>query len=437
MLLLELFEARRDLSQKQSGWEQIIAYAGGDYYVSYTHDLRYGKIDGGDNNEIHGVRSKKNSTGAKIGINPRSTYHTPTGIYSYPISHVIDKKGYVEFGQDRPYVWILEAVQPILDLDTIQVEEIGPLNLKVISILGVSEHFGEVLIDYAADYARPKISAAYFWNLLRLGSRVDQDKASFLETKEDIEEYLDNLNTDKASRPAQWNKLIRQLGYGAVHDSRGIIHPNEPVQTVFMSMKALKVVKLIHNIEPSSTQQAYEQNPNLFAKHVRDGTLSVIETGELLNQHFQLWEPFQSWNSLPQDFRDYVERHPTKWLSRHFLANASYSADAIIEIISGGLSPTIRTLRSRITKDIMSRIAQSPRLTSDVLKPLFALILDEPILAELTRKAPESALTDCAEAWLVQEYVAKYRPELFAKWLVDLEHHIYPNVREQFQLTNQ
>ncbi|CAM6054457.1 unnamed protein product [Sphagnum tenellum] len=60
-----------------------------------------------------------NLKGAKIGINPTSDYNTPLGIYCYPVDYVIEKMEggqSVEFGAERPYMWIFKSVGKVADL---------------------------------------------------------------------------------------------------------------------------------------------------------------------------------------------------------------------------------------------------------------------------------------------------------------------------------
>lgn len=50
----------------------------------------------------------------KLGVNVRSKYHTPTGIYSYPIEYVIDKGAKnVPFAKKSPYVQVFRNNTPL------------------------------------------------------------------------------------------------------------------------------------------------------------------------------------------------------------------------------------------------------------------------------------------------------------------------------------
>ena len=46
----------------------------------------------------------------KIGINPKSTFNTPNGIYAYPIDYAIQHgQMRVPYGQSRPLVYVLQV----------------------------------------------------------------------------------------------------------------------------------------------------------------------------------------------------------------------------------------------------------------------------------------------------------------------------------------
>ncbi len=93
-ILQELLEARShpELNPKISGYEALKPYANDpDIYISYT------SID-------------------KIGINPKSSYNTPFGIYTYPLKGTIwneiekaKDSHAVPFAGDNPYIWILKS----------------------------------------------------------------------------------------------------------------------------------------------------------------------------------------------------------------------------------------------------------------------------------------------------------------------------------------
>lgn len=105
-----------------------------------------------------------------------------------------------------------------------------------ISLKGGSEHDVEWSIQQGADGARDKSWGGKFWNTTRLVSNGNSESGS-------------------KSAVALWNKILRELGYSGFADrsGAGIIHPAEPTQAIFLSIKGIKHLETIDNINPSKT----------------------------------------------------------------------------------------------------------------------------------------------------------------------------------------
>jgi len=60
--------------------------------------------------------------------------------------------------------------------------------------------------------------------------------------------YSKNRTSVNKDMPKNWNILLRKLGYSGFNDDGvGYIHPNEPIQTVFMGTNFINKIKLILN----------------------------------------------------------------------------------------------------------------------------------------------------------------------------------------------
>ena len=103
MKIAEILEARRNpsVNKKESTLDSLEKYRGQNVFVSYTASVS---------------QEGKANQGAKIGINPRSRYNTPLGIYAYPIDYVLGLKGNVPFAGSSPFVWVFKPVGRVLDL---------------------------------------------------------------------------------------------------------------------------------------------------------------------------------------------------------------------------------------------------------------------------------------------------------------------------------
>lgn len=177
----------------------------------------------------------------KIGINPYQTVAagTPYGIYSYNLDMVIEgmekvgKASEVAAKGDQPYIWVLECCDnDFIHSPASYTEEMFQKDLKNIKMFYLeycNEH------DYMYMGAELSCSnASPFEKLITMTKEAAKDAAR---------------STGK-NMPLLWNKVLRHLGYtGMTDDGTGVIHPNEPIQTVFFSKKTFKVVDKIYNTE--------------------------------------------------------------------------------------------------------------------------------------------------------------------------------------------
>jgi hypothetical protein len=160
----------------------------------------------------------------KVGINPKSGYNTPLGIYFYPLNYVIEMKMDVPFAKEQPYINVCEFTRPhkILQMtsDTSNQKEMGILPL----------FFPKEDVDNAIQEVNKKINSKDFllksnYSMLWLTTLV-----------------LSNFN------PVQWNATMRKCGIdGFVDNGTSTIHPYEPTQGVVFEIKSLKKIHVIDN----------------------------------------------------------------------------------------------------------------------------------------------------------------------------------------------
>lgn len=175
----------------------------------------------------------------KLGINPRTKYNTPAGIYTYPLREIYDSvsSNTVPFAQDRR--WVL-VVRPrggrILDVSTYGEadyrRDIQRLRDEVIPAMPQPPRDVDAFIADARAGAKANTPAAWIWNTTRL---------------------LAGRMPGRGAEPnptVAWNVILRVgLGYDGVvdRDGTGLIHPNEPTQAVFLSRQALELVEIVRN----------------------------------------------------------------------------------------------------------------------------------------------------------------------------------------------
>ena len=197
----------------------------------------------------------------KIGINPQSVYPTPLGIYAYPLAQVW-KRYYIEdtksfssvpFATLRPYIWILRAKHDgrfVNDMFKEYSQMDFDRDLERMKLIWCNaapekaEHWGE-LVQYATKKARSKSKqlVAVFWNIGRV-----------MATELTAQEIGIRQGT-------MWNSILRQCGYTGFADKtgKGLIHPAEPMQAVFLSKDAFtvegKVLNKDRKVPVKTTQQ--------------------------------------------------------------------------------------------------------------------------------------------------------------------------------------
>lgn len=276
-----LIEKRRykDKNLKVSAYEQLKKYKDDpDIYISYT--------------------SLK-----KLGINPQSKWETPLAIYSYPLKEIWHKieerksaKG-VPFAGDNPYIHIFKYTGKIqhvetytdndLKKDIAKINELYSTKFNTQSFDGRAYLYkiNQILEFYKLDHVNHKskivlsdFKKIYFSKIKDQMFKDDLEKLvnTYNESFDTIDELIVtakktainpspfaqfwNITRQMASdiqfvdghsskNLINWNNILRKLGYSSFADKTGtgIIHPSEPIQTLFLSKKGIKVIDMILN----------------------------------------------------------------------------------------------------------------------------------------------------------------------------------------------
>lgn len=238
-----LQEERRnpDLNMKISAYEELKPYSNSpDYFISFT------EID-------------------KMGINPRSKFSTPLGIYAFPLKvawqeyGIEEKKSFqhIPFAGNRPFIWLLKAKKDpkiIQKIDTSYTEsdlkrdeellkKYTIANKKVINLPRFTHEYLDDLFNRWKGTAKAQEKE---WN----GSDTQVSPVVYLWR---ITENLSKLK--KGSPSTQWNYLLyRVLGYkGFTDEGRGYIHYRQPSQAVFFTTRAFTVEKKVLNKDYKDT----------------------------------------------------------------------------------------------------------------------------------------------------------------------------------------
>lgn len=232
---MELKEARRNphLNPKISAYEALKPYSDDpDYFISFT-------------------------TEDKLGINPRSPYDTPLGIYTYPLAAIWKKERVsmyknigtsVPFAGNRPYVWLVK-IKPnanIVDMEEYYDPdyERDSFTLKQY-VLAHKEDFKSLFDEFNDESLYVALNQKFSWwaglakvnvPIMKLWN-VTRNLAKYRKTSKNVRSMV------------QWNFLLRQvLGYdGFIDLGSKYIHENEPYQAVFLSRTAFIVEGQFYN----------------------------------------------------------------------------------------------------------------------------------------------------------------------------------------------
>ena len=158
----------------------------------------------------------------KIGINPRSVYNTPVGIYCYPLtkaggepSAILDSMTqdnsfeYIPYMVNQPYIYMFEAKnkEKGLILSEYTDEQLKTDKQKLYAYLKVNndqitEDVFDVIVKNSQDNARVQTPGGYLWNLTRVSSKMLSGEMEIPEVDEpalievgDVVSVYDRYNT--------------------------------------------------------------------------------------------------------------------------------------------------------------------------------------------------------------------------------------------------
>ena len=210
----------------------------------------------------------------KLGVNPRSKYQTPVGIYFYPADYYLKQHGRVPFQERAPYVNVFEYEGRVLNTRDYSNQDFEQDLAKLRRLY--PQH--EANIDYDREQCLDPdvndfsplvdIPAGWIWFVVwRLADNILGDMAETTEPQ-------------APAKSVKWNHVMRQLGYDAVVDpGHEVIHKGEPTQGVVLNPRVIRPITQIQNkvgakaydpigqllIDPD--QEHYVRTINKYAKN--------------------------------------------------------------------------------------------------------------------------------------------------------------------------
>lgn len=190
----------------------------------------------------------------KVGINPQSKHDTPIGIYAYPLKKIWQdvENDTIPFGDKRPHVHVLRAdpskITDVSDYDLVfydrDKEALKSIYDAIVEKFGLLNQWDEDVKRWEDEAIPDYLIAAKMWN-------VSRNIAAMMS-----HEYIKRRDLPKKFPPAIWNWILRRIGYEGISDKRGIglIHPNEPQQAVFLSIRPIRLIATIDNVRKIKTK---------------------------------------------------------------------------------------------------------------------------------------------------------------------------------------
>ena len=316
-------EARRNpkLNPKLGIVQQLEKYKDReDIYISFT---------GVDKNEKQPKKGEKHlfpKGTNKIGINPKTKFDTPAGVYAYPLKAMWNniKGDTIPFASDREYIQVLQVNHPNLidvvdytnDMLKTDINKLKHLFIEKAHI-NLEKHHNDTIANI---HKHIKVTAEKIKEdevkkdvISRLKARLEDeekvknDNQNYYTSEEgqkDIEDIINraaagaynnpkaytaskffNIMKELSSTLAQvtnnkkqtweWNWLLRKLGYEGFSDKQGtgVIHRNEPIQAFFTSMKHVKHLDSILN-------KRYENDDEII---IDDDNIDTVDADMLGN----------------------------------------------------------------------------------------------------------------------------------------------------------
>ena len=275
----------------------------------------------------------------KLGINPRSEYNTPLGIYAYPADYIIKTVG-SKFGmEDLPFA----GDQPWANI--FRVEKGTVLNISAMSKSSLQNYLEKLKDLYVKTGIIANDDFEYVERNAPVFAMIDSNGGHFWYITLEIAKLLVFKKTgrdrDDTGVSSQWTEVFRNLGItGVVDYDDGIIHENEPTQAVFFEKPNLTVIKRVAN------------------KYSETNVDTAVRLGARLKQNFE---------TQIKLLREYLKTRPTAIDLRKFLITNQLQdvfryvpTEYRLAIIKSDLD-MIRFLGRTITpQDFMTALAVNP-----------------------------------------------------------------------------
>lgn len=263
----------------------------------------------------------------KLGINPKSKYNTPIGIYCYPSEYVLEQTGHdderpmsdLPFAGSSPYGNVFNVRGNIIRIDTLSSVDYSTYLSKLEEICSRKFSHVETIKDAVKRFSNESHTSAKF---------PDLDGGRLWYVIKCLAELI-SMHVEINSSNI-WSNLFRLIGVDGVVDmGSGIIHTSEPTQAVIFNLQSI-----INNIRVENKYSSFDKN-------------KTNEKQDIINQ-------ITSTTMLSSKLSYYIYRHPhlfkyvkdqdarTKMLQQHsslllYLSNIT-KEDFLTSLVSSHLA---------------------------------------------------------------------------------------------------
>lgn len=245
-------------------------------YISFQKDMtdvtqssrNNSKYVAGPNDVI--TPKSRSNLGYKLGLNPKSKFDTPIGIYSYPLKaaweyYKIGSGGKFPYGTEEPYCYVFKPNKSplnIQDFTNICWDKIIEMAQDIFTDTEITNIFDEAKEPMDGS----DIKVGQIWNIMRYLS-----KESGISSRR-------QKNRNRSSDPVLWTKILKKLGVTSIVDKSGtgIIHENEPVQAVFFA-RDFNVIDVLSNKTKDEDNLDKEEIFNIKAQVLRSKDWSLLD----------------------------------------------------------------------------------------------------------------------------------------------------------------
>lgn len=195
----------------------------------------------------------------KVGLNPKTVFTTPAGIYTYPLKEIMDayklflqetqgkgmwaeftKSDVIPFASHRKYIHVLQSREGVFDVTDYDVSWLHD-EIQHLNNMFYYGRLNDESVKHIADVAMSSITA-----------QKSPMGALFVACNEMADFVMDReAQNNNKQRKLTWvlNGFLRSLGYTAISDrtGTGTIYSNEPFQAFFLSKKYVKHLMTLEN----------------------------------------------------------------------------------------------------------------------------------------------------------------------------------------------